>query len=249
MANKSKSIHVGVVKRDDIPVDIHVYQEYRRNVRIALLKTKVNLRIPLLVSETEKEKYINWALDWTRKRIKKNLLNFPQPERIYAHGDQLQILDDHWLIHISYDVMRDSAFGKIVGNRLDIRISPNQSDNSIQESVRYIVRNLLCKYYRSFMIHRVMEINKRWFGQDISGIRLKYNTSNWGSCSVNKNLNFSLRLLFAPKEVIDYVIQHELAHLIEMNHSAKFWNILEKIDPDYQTKEKWLKEHSYTAFV
>ncbi|MBK8622242.1 MAG: M48 family metallopeptidase [Saprospiraceae bacterium] len=54
------------------------------------------------------------------------------------------------------------------------------------------------------------------------------------SCSEDRNLNFSVRLFFAPPDVRDYVIVHELAHLPEMNHSPKFWNIVEKIMPDYE---------------
>ena len=57
----------------------------------------------------------------------------------------------------------------------------------------------------------------------IKGIFLKYNHSNWGSCSHNGNINLSTRLLFAPEAVQDYVIVHELAHLVEPNHSDRFW--------------------------
>ena len=56
-------------------------------------------------------------------------------------------------------------------------------------------------------------------------------------------MNLSTRLLFAPKDVIDYVIIHELAHLYEMNHSKKFWNIVSQVMPNYKEKEKWLSKN------
>ncbi len=65
----------------------------------------------------------------------------------------------------------------------------------------------------------------------------------WGSCSFKGNLNFSLYLVMAPLDIIDYVVVHELAHLIQKNHSKKYWEIVKKIIPEYKTKRYWLKEN------
>lgn len=85
------------------------------------------------------------------------------------------------------------------------------------------------------------ELNQIHFQKDFKSVNLKYNSSNWGSCSTRGNINLSTRLLFAPDTVIDYVIIHELTHLIEMNHSPKFWQLVKGAMPDYKEKEKWLK--------
>ncbi len=69
---------------------------------------------------------------------------------------------------------------------------------------------------------------------------LKY---RWGSCTPKDNLNFNWRLIKAPMFVIDYVIVHELAHLMESNHTAQFWNIIEAQLPGSQKAKDWLKEH------
>ena len=65
----------------------------------------------------------------------------------------------------------------------------------------------------------------------------------WGSCSEKGNINISTRLLFAPEDVLEYVCIHELAHLIEQNHSEKFWQLVKNAMPNYQEKRKWLKEN------
>ena len=65
----------------------------------------------------------------------------------------------------------------------------------------------------------------------------------WGSCTPNANLNFNWRLIQAPISVLDYVIVHELAHLLEFNHSPQFWNIVAVQLPHYQKAKDWLKEH------
>ena len=74
-------------------------------------------------------------------------------------------------------------------------------------------------------------------------ITIKNLVSRWGSCSTKGNLNFNCLLMLTPDYVIDYVVVHELCHLREMNHSEKFWAEVEKIMPDYQRAELWLKQN------
>jgi predicted metal-dependent hydrolase len=65
----------------------------------------------------------------------------------------------------------------------------------------------------------------------------------WGSCTVNNNLNFNWRLIKAPMFVIDYVVIHELVHLIEANHTARFWSIVRAHTSTMEKAKAWLKEH------
>lgn len=74
-------------------------------------------------------------------------------------------------------------------------------------------------------------------------ITIKNLVSRWGSCSTKGNLNFNCLLMLPPDYVIDYIVVHELCHLREMNHSEKFWAEVEKIMPDYQRAELWLKQN------
>src|SRR5262245_60956256 len=71
---------------------------------------------------------------------------------------------------------------------------------------------------------------------------IKNQRTLWGSCSARGNLNFNRRLVHAPLEVLDYVVIHELAHLTEMNHSKRFWAIVERWCPDYKQRRRWLRE-------
>lgn len=73
-------------------------------------------------------------------------------------------------------------------------------------------------------------------------VRITSAKTRWGSCSAKGGLNFSWRLLCAPPEAMDYVVVHELAHLIEFNHSSRFWAIVEGILPDYKARRQSLKE-------
>jgi len=75
-----------------------------------------------------------------------------------------------------------------------------------------------------------------------TSVKINSAKTRWGSCSSRKSLNFSWRLVMAADDVIDYVVVHELAHIFEMNHSAKFWTIVEKVLPDYKQRQKKLNE-------
>jgi len=80
-------------------------------------------------------------------------------------------------------------------------------------------------------------------GVQYERVSLRDQTSRWGSCSSKGNLSFSWRLILAPNPVLDYVAAHEVAHLIEMNHSQDFWDIVERLMPEYKTHTKWLKQN------
>jgi predicted metal-dependent hydrolase len=84
-------------------------------------------------------------------------------------------------------------------------------------------------------------------GQDLgrapARITMRDTRSRWGSCSRAGNLNFSWRLVMAPENVLDYVVAHEVAHLRELNHSARFWALVDTICPDVTDARGWLRKH------
>jgi len=80
-------------------------------------------------------------------------------------------------------------------------------------------------------------------GRKIAAISIRDTRSRWGSCASNGRLSFSWRLILAPPEILDYVAAHEVAHLREMNHSARFWRLCEQLAPQTPTARHWLKEN------
>jgi predicted metal-dependent hydrolase len=74
-------------------------------------------------------------------------------------------------------------------------------------------------------------------------ISIRDQSSRWGSCSTTGVLSFSWRLILAPRHVLDYLAAHEVAHLLEMNHSRRFWRLLERLCPDMRRAKVWLDVH------
>jgi predicted metal-dependent hydrolase len=83
-------------------------------------------------------------------------------------------------------------------------------------------------------------------GLSVGRISLRDTRSRWGSCSSRATLSFSWRLILAPGFVLDYLVAHEVAHLIHMNHSADFWLLTRRLAPQTDAAEHWLKAHGST---
>jgi predicted metal-dependent hydrolase len=83
----------------------------------------------------------------------------------------------------------------------------------------------------------------RELGVEVAEVRIADPRYRWGSCTPKNNVHFNWRLIKAPMFVIDYVIVHELAHLIEPNHTPRFWNIVRTQAPGMEKAKTWLKEH------
>lgn len=117
----------------------------------------------------------------------------------------------------------------------------------LSENVRPLSRKLFESWYKAFaesyIPGRVDFFSKR-MGVRPKNVKVNSAESRWGSCGSNGNINFAARLAAASPEAIDYVVVHELAHLVELNHSRKFWTIVEKYFPDYKKQIDYLKENS-----
>ncbi len=91
---------------------------------------------------------------------------------------------------------------------------------------------------------RVSVFSKRC-GVEYRSVRITSAESRWGSCSKKGNLNFSYRIAMLPPFAIDYIVVHELCHIIEFNHSKAFYELVEKVLPDYGKSVRYLKENGY----
>lgn len=78
---------------------------------------------------------------------------------------------------------------------------------------------------------------------------MRSQTTRWGSCSSNGKLNFNWRLILAPPFVLDYVAAHEIAHLVEMNHSQAFWDVVMRTLPTMEAGREWLRVNGRQLMV
>jgi predicted metal-dependent hydrolase len=222
-----------------------IIKERRRSIRVAFGNKKITLRLPLILSAETKSRHIekskNWAID--QLKIKPGLIQ-QFMVKTYSHGQWIFIYGRKYLLSLNY---HDKKLNKaqVKGQLLELHLSTELQEHQKPEIIRYLLSRAIANDCYESMASRVKTLNEQHFNQPIRDIRLKLNQSNWGSCSSKNNINLSARLLFAPQEVIDYVIIHELAHLIEHNHSARYWTLVEKAMPEYKKYEAWLSTNSH----
>jgi len=116
-------------------------------------------------------------------------------------------------------------------------IIPGDEQNS-KTKIKNFLKNLLLTSLKTFVDDFTKQLSKEY-----KEIKITDFSSKWGSCDSKSNLSFNLKLVFAPLPVMIYVLAHEVAHLCEMNHSQKFWDVVERLQPGFEIHRKWLKNN------
>ena len=122
-----------------------------------------------------------------------------------------------------------------------ILISSVIAANKIDSLIAFHLKKTMKMIVEQYASLKATELNVKY-----QRISIRDTTSRWGSCSTSGNLSFSWRLILAPKYVLEYVVVHELCHLVEMNHSHQFWKLVDNIYPEHQLARTWLKKHGKT---
>jgi predicted metal-dependent hydrolase len=108
--------------------------------------------------------------------------------------------------------------------------------------LRKVVEDYLRALATAELPARLLELANR-HGLTVRRVTVRNQRTRWGSCSRRGTISLNWRLIQTPAFVQDYIYLHELAHLIEMNHSARFWQQVERLCPEYQVAERWLKQN------
>ena len=166
----------------------------------------------------------------TIEKLKPRLLNLPKTKTpqntLITEND---IIHTHtFSVHIVRHTITDKIGISLKNEKLHISF-PQNSDISTPENqngIRQAVISVLRKEAKRVLSEKTAYFAKK-FGLSYNEIKIMSSKTRWGSCSGKKNINYSLFLLLLPEKFIDYVVLHELAHTVEMNHSERFWALLD----------------------
>ena len=226
-----------------IPVDI--YFESRRTCTWRFAEHRVSVRMPLTfrTQDSARKEVMVKMEDWMHNlfRRKPHVAVRTEP-KTYRTGDILNVGDRQYVLSFSVE-NRETHTARLQNDVIIVKLAERDSPEHRDKSIKQLLSRVVGNDFYNEITRRVLELNDLHFQKRIKSVAMKYNKSNWGSCSTSGNVNLSTRLLFAPNDVRDYVIIHELAHLVEMNHSDRFWALVERAMPDYMEKEEWLKLH------
>lgn len=148
--------------------------------------------------------------------------------------------------------IKDGAVIPFMGEKRRIRIGDFRkvtlTDEEIQIPTVYDPEKLFMKWLKTQALYTLQESAEHYaeqLGVTYEIVKLSNARTNWGTCTAKGVIRLSWRLMLCPIEMLDYVVVHELCHIRHMNHSPEFWACVGEVLPDYKTRRKWLKEHSY----
>lgn len=208
----------------------------RRTVGLKITATGLIIHAPTRISLSHLESIIVLKADWIRKKLEARSTN-QIPALQWQDSEQLLLLGNPITLALGYD--NRSRAVEYEPGLLQLAM-PNHEDP-------IAVERKVVQWYKKQAITdfaRRLELFSTKLGVSFTSLTLSNAKSRWGSCNSRKEIRLNWRLLQAPPHIINYVICHELAHLIEMNHSAKFWAVVASIYPDYKLAEKELKAWS-----
>jgi predicted metal-dependent hydrolase len=188
------------------------------------------------------KKLLSGHQEWLIQTNQKLLDQKAQKTISYQNGAMFLFNGEKFPLKIDYQPQKKSLIN-FQNNQFVVRLCYDLNSEQQHRQLKAIFN----KFYRQQTIERcqqqLAELQKNNF-QKINKIRIKKSLkSRWGSCSRQKNLNFSQELSKLPQPVQDYIIIHEYAHLFHFDHSKKFWLTVEQFDPDYKNHRKWLKQN------
>lgn len=201
---------------------------------------RVVVAAPEGVSKREITCFVERKSDWVRKRL---TLNRERQEkrlaREFVSGERLFYLGAEQTLEIC-EGERAGVF--LEEGRILVRLGPEISGVSRAP----FVRRVLMTWYGQMAQRKISERVRyymRIIGVTPRSVRIKVLRSRWGSCSAKGCVNFAWNIIMAPEPVLDYLVVHELCHMVHLDHSAEYWNLVGSVIPDHRERRKWLRQH------
>lgn len=226
-------------KIKDYWVELEIHKSRRKTFELRVVSTsRILIKAPIGIKNEFIFELLNKKENWLVKQLdilKEREKDIIQPLN-YQEGDSILYLGSEYTLSIN--CMKGSpVYVELEANTLNLTLSnlyevKYSLENWYKEQCLNIIKERV-EYYQSY-IHRIP-----------TKIIIKEQKKRWGSCNSKKELRFNWHLIKVPFNVIDYVVVHEMCHLIHMNHSKEFWSLVEELMPNHKEHRKWLKENGY----
>jgi len=187
------------------------------------LDGEIELVVPKLVDYLTAEKFLLEKKDWLYKYFR--FVNNKQ-NRYYYLGNNLTIIPE-------YNLFSKNLEPGLFNGKLFLPVTYRET------GIKELYNSWLKDRAKDYIPVRVDYFSKK-YNFRYKNVSIKSQKTRWGSCSSKGNLSFNYKIMYFNNQVIDYIIIHELCHLVEMNHSRKFWNLVEEMMPDYKIYKKQL---------
>ncbi len=224
---------------DNKKIDFNVQYRNRKTMSIQIEPTgKVLVAAPQGLSEEKIVEVVRGKGRWIVRKLEElKEIDYKSIEKTFVDGEGFLYLGEEYPLQIEVD--KDIKVTSIMILRGNLYIkTPVKDVNMLRQAVE--------KWYREKCLIKVMErvdYYKEIVGKNPIKVRVKEQKRRWGSCTSRGHILFNWRCIMAPLDVIDYIVVHEMCHLIHMNHSKAFWELVEYILPDHKERRNWLKKY------
>ena len=201
-------------------------------------KNEVNVIVPEHLSDEQVQSIIDRKAEWIRSKMRFNSeVKHPYKPKEYISGEAFTYLGRNYRLKV---VVGGPAPVKLETGRLCVQVPstvPPQDRND------YIISELTC-WYKSRGLKKLKERVAMYSRHlDLKPLKVvsKDLRSQWGSCTSRGEIAFNWKIVIAPISIIDYVVAHELCHLVHHDHSKEYWQLLQSVLPDYKERKEWLR--------
>ncbi len=214
-----------------------VVKSNRKTLALYIKQQTAIIRCPLRASNREIEEFVNKNQEWIRDRLAEERANDKQRLRI---EDGRKIFFRARELSILFKEGRKERI-LINGAKFIIQNHKLNSDKARAQIEKYLIQKAT-----EYIIPRA-EALAEYLGVDekITEIKLRKTKSKWGHCTSKGVIQYNWLIMLAPYSIIDYMITHEVCHLLHMDHSRRYWALVESICPKYPQYIEWLKKHEH----
>ena len=221
----------------EFPVEV-IRTDRKKSASIYLDGKSIKVRVPKGLSDSLVRDLIAKKSPWIKRKLREVELTASPKHKEFVSGETFSYLGRNYRLKV---LLGDTSSLKLRGGYLEASI-PSSSKTREEE-----VRSLLLGWYRKHAQERLKEKTHRYakiLQVEPNCVSVKDYKSRWGSCSTKGDIFYNWRIIIAPHRIVDYVVVHELCHLLEHNHSVIYWRHVERIIPDFQECREWLKQNS-----
>lgn len=209
----------------------------RRTIGLKITHEGLIIHAPMRITLNYLEDLILQKAGWIQKKLEARKSALPAAQFVWQTGEELLYLGQP--IRLNVQMNAHSKKVTLQEGQLIVALpNPNHSPTIAKKVVDWYAKNAFDDFNQ-----RISSFAKK-LGEPTPRLFLSNAKTRWGSCNSRKEVRLNWRLLQAPPHIINYVVCHELAHLKEMNHSARFWNLVASLCPEYQQAEIDLKRLS-----
>lgn len=227
-----------------ITFDYQIIRRPRRKTASISVKPDGSVRIlvPATLSEQKIIELVERKSQWIQGKISHfQEIQENQREKEYVSGESFTYLGRNYRLKIIADCSGGSSSDvKLMNGRFYVHVPSNMLKNTRNQ---YIVKQLT-RWYREHAIVRFRDKTMRYARQmNVTpvSVDVKDYKSRWGGCHSDGRIYYNWKVIIAPHSIVDYVVVHELCHLVHDDHSKKFWKLLGSVLPDYAERKEWLK--------